>query len=190
MHVLRVVGWVAAVVYSTIPTLWLIVHPRARRLGRAREPLTIVGPIWFGLWLAMGAITWPARHVTLYSTAWAWAAAVPLFVAGAAVYRRSFGEFTFNQILGRSEFHPDKHEQKLVTAGIRRRVRHPIYLAHLLELLGWSLGTGVTVIYAMTAFAIVTGAFMIRLEDRELEERFGDEFRDYRARVPSILPRF
>jgi protein-S-isoprenylcysteine O-methyltransferase Ste14 len=30
---------------------------------------------------------------------------------------------------------------------------------------------------------------MIRLEDRELEQRFGDEFRQYKRRVPAILPR-
>jgi len=31
---------------------------------------------------------------------------------------------------------------------------------------------------------------MIRMEDKELLERFGDDYRSYRSRVPAILPRF
>ena len=73
-------------------------------------------------------------------------------------------------------------------AGIRSRVRHPIYLAHFCELLGWSIGTGLAVCFSLTAFAIITGALMLHLEDRELEQRFGDEYREYRRRVPAILP--
>jgi len=30
---------------------------------------------------------------------------------------------------------------------------------------------------------------MIRMEDRELEARFGETFRAYRQRVPGVLPR-
>ncbi len=29
---------------------------------------------------------------------------------------------------------------------------------------------------------------MIRLEERELEERFGEEYREYRQRVSAVLP--
>jgi protein-S-isoprenylcysteine O-methyltransferase Ste14 len=189
MGVFRFAGWLVSVVYSTIPALWLIVHPRARKLGRATAPLMIVGPVWFGLWLIMSAITSHWRHVTLYNNSWAWLGSAPLFVVGMFLYWQSLGEFTFDQVLGRSELHPHKYEQRLVTTGIRERVRHPIYLAHFVELLGWSIGTGLVVVYAMTAFAALSGALMIRIEDHELEQRFGDEYRRYRERVPAVLPR-
>jgi hypothetical protein len=52
-------------------------------------------------------------------------------------------------------------------SGIRSRVRHPIYLGHLCEMLAWSLGTGLAVCWLLTAWAIATGALMIRLEDAE-----------------------
>jgi protein-S-isoprenylcysteine O-methyltransferase Ste14 len=35
---------------------------------------------------------------------------------------------------------------------------------------------------------MVTGAVMIRLEDKELEQRFGDEYREYRRKVPALVP--
>lgn len=56
-------------------------------------------------------------------------------------------------------------------------------------MLAWSLGTGLVVCYVLTAFALVTGAVMIRLEDRELEQRFGEEYREYRRTVPAVVPR-
>jgi protein-S-isoprenylcysteine O-methyltransferase Ste14 len=77
----------------------------------------------------------------------------------------------------------------LNTSGIRCRVRHPYYLGHLCELLGWTLGTGLLVLYALAIFAVVTGAVMITSEERELESRFGQPYRDYKQRVPAILPR-
>ena len=30
---------------------------------------------------------------------------------------------------------------------------------------------------------------MIRLEDKELEQRFGEEYRQYKRKTPAILPR-
>ena len=115
--------------------------------------------------------------------------AVIFFAAGLNLYRTGGHNFSGAQLGGRPELEPGGHEQRLVTTGIRRRVRHPIYLAHLCELLGWSIGTGLVVVVALTAFAVITGAVMIRLEDRELEERFGEPYREYRRTVPAVIPK-
>ena len=42
--------------------------------------------------------------------------------------------------------------------------------------------------FALSAFAIASGAIMIRQEDRELEARFGDAYQCYRRSVPSVIP--
>jgi protein-S-isoprenylcysteine O-methyltransferase Ste14 len=76
-----------------------------------------------------------------------------------------------------------------VTDGIRSQIRHPVYLAHLFEMLAWSVGTGLAVCWGLGAFAVITGAVMIRMEDAELEKRFGQVYREYRKSVPAILPR-
>jgi protein-S-isoprenylcysteine O-methyltransferase Ste14 len=76
-----------------------------------------------------------------------------------------------------------------MTGGIRSRVRHPVYLGHLCEMLAWSVGTGLLVCWLLTAFAVLTGAVMIRMEDAELEERFGAVYVSYRQRVHAILPK-
>jgi protein-S-isoprenylcysteine O-methyltransferase Ste14 len=84
---------------------------------------------------------------------------------------------------------PGANEQHLITSGIWARVRHPVYLGHLCEMLAWSMGTGLAVLFVLTAFAVVTGLVMIRLEDKELRTRFGAEYALYRGRVPAVLPR-
>ncbi len=93
------------------------------------------------------------------------------------------------QLYGAPEIVSGNREQRLATAGIRSRVRHPVYLGHLCEMLAWSVGTGLAVCWLLTAFAILTGAVMIRMEDAELETRFGEDYRAYRKRVPAILPK-
>ncbi len=88
-----------------------------------------------------------------------------------------------------AKLHGGHRDQRLVTDGIRAHVRHPVYLAHLCEMIAWSVGTGLAVCWALTAFAIATGTVMIRMEDAELEKRFGDAYRNYRDAVPAVLPR-
>jgi protein-S-isoprenylcysteine O-methyltransferase Ste14 len=188
MTLLRTLGWIACVVYSTIPAFWLLIHPRAEFWrSRRRSPYKVLLPVWIGMWAAAAAITAPWRGVSLYQNKWAWLPAIALFCDGLALYKLSHSEFSFTQLGGLPEILPDHNQQRLVTTGIRARVRHPVYLAHLCEMLAWSLGTGLAVCWALTALAIMTGAVMIRMEDNELQKRFGREYLAYRKKVPAIL---
>jgi len=186
----RIVGWLACVVYSTIPAFWFMIHPFAERWrAQRRSPYRVLLPGWLAMWVAMALITWPWRQVMFYRTDLGWIPAAPLFVCGLYLYSRSGKNFSAKQLGGLPEVHGGNREQRLVTEGIRARVRHPVYLAHLCEMLAWSLGTGLAVCFGLTAFAMVTGAVMIRMEDSELGKRFGEEYAAYRRRVPAVLPR-
>jgi protein-S-isoprenylcysteine O-methyltransferase Ste14 len=57
-------------------------------------------------------------------------------------------------------------------------------------MIGWAIGSGLVVVWWLIAFAVITGAIMIRMEERELEARFGEQYRRYKSSVPVILPRF
>jgi len=190
MSLLRTLGWLACVVYSTIPSFWLMVHPRAHRWReRVRSPFRLLLPAWLGMWAGIGALTGPWRSVALYSTPWSWLPALPLFAAGIFLYSRAGAHFTLAQLGGLPEVRLGHRDDRLVTTGIRARVRHPVYLAHLCEMLAWSVGTGLLICWLLTAFGIATGVVMIRLEDAELEKRFGEAFTNYRANVGALLPR-
>ncbi len=190
MLFLRTLGWLACVVYSTIPSFWLMVHPRAHRWReREQSPFRVLVPAWMIMWIGIGALTGPWRTVVLYSTAWTWVPAAILFALGIFLYAGSGAHFSWAQLGGLPEVRAENQQQRLVTTGIRARVRHPVYLGHLCEMLAWSVGTGLAVCWLLTAFAIATGAIMIRMEDAELQKRFGSEFVAYRQRVHAVLPR-
>jgi len=188
--IVRTFAWLACVVYATVPSFWLLIHSRADywRL-RPRSPYKLLAPLWMAMWLVAAVVTSPWRSALLYVSYWGWLPALCLFMLGFWLYRRSGTDFGLKQLTGVPELHATHPEQRLVTSGIRAHVRHPVYLAHLCEMLAWSLGTGLAVCFALTLFAIVTGAAMIRAEDAELERRFGESYRVYRETVPAIVPR-
>jgi protein-S-isoprenylcysteine O-methyltransferase Ste14 len=189
-HWLQIIGWLVCVVYSTIPAFWLMIHPFAEQWRRRRRsPFMVLLPAWIAVWLVVALVTLPWRDVLLYRAYWTWGAAALLFAFGLYVYSQSGKNFSAKQLGGLPEIHGGNRDQQLVTDGIRSRVRHPVYLAHLCEMLAWSVGTGLAVCWGLTAFAVVTGVVMIRMEDAELDKRFGDSYRAYRRSVPAVLPR-
>lgn len=183
-------GWMACVVYSTIPSFWLLIHPRVDYWrSRKRSPYLVLLPVWIAMWILLGWLTSRWRHSALYTIPWAWIPAIVLFLIGLWIYSQSGKHFSRAQLGGMPEVLPNHPQHQLVTSGIRSRVRHPVYLAHFCEMLAWSLGTGLAVCFGLTLFAMITGTIMIRLEDAELERRFGKEYRAYRETVPAVLPR-
>ena len=185
---MRWLAWLACVVYSTIPAFWLMVHPLAG-FWRARRgnPYVFLVPLWVGMWVVVALVTAPWRGLRLYSLPWAWLPAVGLLGLGIWTYRLAGAGFSWSQLGGLPEVR-GVGSQKLAVSGIRARVRHPIYLAHLLEMMAWSLGSGLVVCFGLVAWAVVSGVVMVWMEDLELERRFGKDYRRYRERVPAIFP--
>ena len=181
--ILDLLAMLVCSVYGTIPLFWLVVHPFIDRWRkRGRRAYALILPVW-GFFIAVTfLILWPFRSEHFYTTWFAWVPAVTLcFTSASPIYSAAFKSFDRAQVSGLAELEPDRHRQELVTTGIRSRVRHPIYLGHLCEILGWCVGTGLIALYGLAAFAIVTGFVMIRIEDRELEARFGEQL----SRLPA-----
>ncbi len=182
------IGWVLGCIYSTIPAYWFLVHPLAEFWRRRQVSLKLIGPAYPLLWVIAGALTARWRHEVLYHQPLTWILGVVLIACAMYVYAHARRGFSTDQVLGRSELEPEKHEQRLVVEGIRARVRHPYYLAHLLHLSGWMIGTGSLATVVLWVFGVVTGAVMLPLEERELVRRFGDPYRDYQRRVSALFP--
>ena len=78
---------------------------------------------------------------------------------------------------------------KLVTTGVYQIVRHPIYTA----MLGMLVATGVAfsrwyvVLPAVVVFIIGTKIRTV-FEERLLRDAFGQEFEDFQASVPGLIP--
>lgn len=120
-------------------------------------------------------------------------AAHPLLVAvGLALFAVSLRLFRVtHKALGAMWSHSlDLRENhRLVTAGIYARLRHPMYTAFWL----WALAQPFLLANWLAGFAGIVGfgtLYFLRVgqEERMMEERFGQEYRDYCARTRRILP--
>jgi protein-S-isoprenylcysteine O-methyltransferase Ste14 len=84
---------------------------------------------------------------------------------------------------------PGKASQ-LVTDGIYRVTRNPMYLGLTLLLAGWGLWLGSASPWLIPPlFVLVITCVQIIPEERALEQLFGDAYRAYRRRVPRWIGR-
>jgi protein-S-isoprenylcysteine O-methyltransferase Ste14 len=190
-YYLDIAGLLVCSVYCTIPVFWLVFHPFVERWRLyGRKAYAAVMPAW-GIFIAAAlALGWPIRHMHLYQSRISWVMGALFILAGLSIYRSAFQGFDRTKVSGLAELELGQQEQRLVITGIRTQLRHPIYLGHLCEVMGWTLGTGSVALCGLLVFGVITGAIMIRKEDAELEERFGDAYRQYRDSVPALLPKF
>lgn len=185
MAVLTVMGTPPALAY------WFIVHPFIgfwRRRGTAFT-MTVLLVVYV---LSMAGL-YLVRDVVLagdYGTRWILvAAAVPLFVASFVVQYFRKKHLKFKTLAGLPEIDPEKHDSKLLTEGIYGKIRHPRYMEFFLGMSAWALVINWLSVYVLTAVTFVLLLVIVALEERELEERFGEAYAEYSARVPRFIPR-
>jgi protein-S-isoprenylcysteine O-methyltransferase Ste14 len=81
-------------------------------------------------------------------------------------------------------------EAELIKGGIYSRIRHPLYLATILMLLGLAAlypFDRVIVFSISLSIYVIIGAY---LEERKLVAHYGDAYREYRKQAGFMLPRF
>jgi len=84
----------------------------------------------------------------------------------------------------------DVGENRIVATGPFTVIRHPTYLSHTMMFTGAFFISSVVALGVMTLIdIIIVNLLVIPLEDRELIMRFGDEYKEYKNRVPAFFPR-
>jgi protein-S-isoprenylcysteine O-methyltransferase Ste14 len=77
-------------------------------------------------------------------------------------------------------------ESRIVTSGLYRFVRHPLYTAGLVFIwLTPAMTVNRLVLYLSLTIYIIIGA---TFEERKLTREFGKEYEDYRMRTPMLIP--
>lgn len=108
--------------------------------------------------------------------------AVLFALAGVAVDLTALATFRS----ARTTFNPLRpgRATSLVTHGLYRITRNPMYLGSVLLLLGWAVYLCALLPFAgIAVFVVYITRFQIRPEERALAARFGEEYADYAARV-------
>ena len=83
----------------------------------------------------------------------------------------------------------DKEPSGLVTDGIMGRVRHPMYLGMILMYLAFVLSTFSLLSVIPWLIVVVLHDRFATYEEQKLEERFGEEYIEYKRQVPKWIPR-
>lgn len=108
--------------------------------------------------------------------------AVILVVLGAGIGLA--GVIEFHRAQTTVNPHRPKHASSLVTTGIYRYTRNPMYLGLLLFLAAWAIYLGSVLAFApLILFVLYMDRFQIEPEERALVIVFGKEYTAYRARV-------
>lgn len=129
----------------------------------------------------MWAIAWalPGWRIDIPAAAWIGGA-----LAAIGLLVEASGVFEF--LRTRTTVNPMKPERAsaLVTGGVYRWTRNPMYLGWLPILTGWAvyLRHPLTLVVALV-FVLYMTRFQIIPEERVLEAKFGEAFRAYRRRV-------
>jgi protein-S-isoprenylcysteine O-methyltransferase Ste14 len=121
------------------------------------------------------------------TTGWTCLLSPPLFAFALMIYLWSVWNFGTR---GKATPLPTDAPKRLVVEGPYLHTRNPMYLAVMFALLGWllvyqSLGLLLYTIGVGSAFA----SFVIWYEEPHLRRQFGEQYYQYRARVPRWLPR-
>jgi len=97
---------------------------------------------------------------------------------------------TFSKLLRRAELKQDLgRKERLVVRGPYKWVRHPMYLAVLLSIVGWGLLLDLTFILLAALVALPWFNFVVMpYEEKELVALFGRDYEDYMKRVHRLLP--
>lgn len=87
--------------------------------------------------------------------------------------------------------HRARRDNRLATAGVYAKVRHPQYTGLFMIIFGEGIVHWPTIV-SVAAFPIIVGAYVLlaRKEERDVLREFGNEYLEYRRRVPMFIPRF
>ena len=140
----------------------------------------------FVFWQPLGGVIWDVRDPLWQAVLYALFAFGWLLVLVATFLINHFDLFGLRQVwlqlLGRPY-----RALKFGTPGPYKLVRHPLYLGWLFAFWATPTMTGTHLLFAFMTTAYILVA--IQLEERDLVDALGEDYVQYRRKVPMIIPR-
>lgn len=184
--ILLVVGTPPAILF------WLFIHPLARQWRRA-------GPLATYLVTGGGCVLigWTIFHFRreilgpdLGTKEILMAPAAILYLLSAWISLLAKRHLKVRIFAGVPEVTREDGAGVLLQDGIYAVIRHPRYVAVVIGTAGVALFVNYLGTYLMVLASIPALYLVVVLEERELAERFGPRYQEYRSRVPAFVPRF
>ena len=139
--------------------------------------LVLAGAMWFAaMQLPSLAITLPWRH------------GLAVIIFGVGILLILAGGYAFQQ--AKTTVNPTKPAaaSSVVTSGVYRLSRNPMYVGFLLALIGWATFLSHTLPFLfLPVYVAYMNRFQISPEERALSAKFGDEYETYKQAVSRWL---
>ena len=183
------VALITIIIWPVVPLFWIPVHGLSK-IFKKLGLLTYIMPLT--TWLPLAYFIYSQRDFLLqFKTGFPMTIniiGIVLSITGTLLHIWTGKLLGFWGLLGLPEISA-KVRSGLVTEGAFSVIRHPTYLAHTLMFIGIFLMTEVIAVGIVTLVDFVlVNVIIIPLEDRELLDRFGEEYKDYKKKVPGFFP--
>lgn len=164
---------------------------KRKEIERSRKEIPIVY-VGMGLW----AIALISPFLTIFSNMLVtlnYEIFTSLRVIGASVFVGSLWVLWRSHVDLSNNFSPSlfiRNNHRLITTGIYRKIRHPMYLSFYM----WAIGQALLITnwlagpLGLFAFALIY-SFRVESEEQQLLDRFGKEYELYQKKTGRLLPR-
>ena len=138
-------------------------------------------------WLALGVRPLDQNFAVAMPT-WFRSAGIIVMSVGFVLALGCVMVFVFR---GRGTPAPFDPPREFVAIGPYRYVRNPMYIGGLTMLLGFGLvHLSLAMLFFTVPAALVAHLFVVLVEERQLEQRFGEPYREYKRSVNRWIPRW
>lgn len=169
---------------------WYVIHPFVGFWRKIGKPITytVMTVLFLGSVVGLFAVR-DALVLTDLGTSWIMvgvAAALVIPAIWLAILRAKY--LSFGILAGVPELDADGSGGKLLNQGIYAVIRHPRYVEIALGTLAYAAFANYLGGYILALLTIPGIHAVVVIEEKELAERFGEEYEAYRASVPRYIP--
>ena len=186
-----VIALLTIISFPPVLVFWFLIHPSVSLWRRAG--LVVTYAVTLALLAAIGTTTYLLRDrllaVDFGTNSWLVAVGVAMMIVATTVDTYCKRLLKPGILVGLPELRSGVGTGRLLQEGAYAWVRHPRYLAGVLIALSIALFANHLATWVLAVVCVPLLYLVTLVEERELVDRFGEQYRVYQRHVPRLIPR-
>ncbi len=185
---IEIIAYISALYFIPIPLVSIVAHLMAIRekLNSLLVPVTI----YSFLFIIIGYFTYQYIQIIF---SWKFnnfilkIIGIIIIILALIIEYKTRKNLGFSRIFGSSEIKNTK--EKLIISGLYRFARHPRYVEHPLLFLGFGMILGYYSLVIFSIYLFISFVIASYFEEKELINRYGKEYLEYKKKTPAFFLR-